>query len=195
MTVDEWDLRQAAKGLTHLYRELEAAKFAPTRQPEVQVMKPGFGPRPPAPDHIISLDEELSSRLFEYVRDLANHVRPSMILHHDGGRLASFVVWHAQEAADLPFAEDLLEEMLDQAKRIKRVVSPPEPATIAKQPERYVDIDTIVRNLRQRGHAITSRQAREVAGYQGFDMAKFGNGKNGYKLTQFLHHYEKPQVT
>lgn len=195
MTVDEWALRQAARDLVHLYRELDAAKYAPTRQPEVRTMRPSPGPRSPAPDHLVSLDEELSSRLFEYVRDLANHVRPQMILHKDGGRLAAFVVWHAQEAEELPFAEDLLEEMQDQAKQIKRSVAPPEPVTLAKRPERYVGIDTIVRNLRQRGHPVTARQAREVAVYQEFDMAKFGNGSNGYKLTQFLSHYEKPQAT
>ncbi|WP_293953108.1 hypothetical protein [uncultured Corynebacterium sp.] len=188
---DEFALRDAAKDLLKLYVALDAAKFSSNQPRGERTMRPAPGPRPPAPDAIISLDEELTSRLFEMVREVANHIRPTLILTKHGPRLCSFIAFNAQAISELDVAPDLLEEIHDQARQINKRVNPPEVATLIKQPEKYVDIETITRNLTQRGHQVTNRQARDVAVYNEFDMCKFTDGRNGYKLLQFIHHYEK----
>lgn len=156
-------------------------------------MRPAPGPRTPAPIILISLDGELTGRLFEMVRDIANRIEPITILHHHGPRLCKWIAFRAQLISELDFADDLLEEMRDQARRINKRINPPEVATLIKQPEKYVDIETITRNLNQRGHQVTNRQARDVAVYNKFDICKFTDGRNGYKLFEFLNHYEKGQ--
>lgn len=189
--VDEWAIRDTAKHLADLYRELDAAKHQGTVHREARVTRPRPGPQAPGNLLIISLDRDLVSRLHEYARDAANHIQPAKIITWDGAELCRWIAWHASAIAELDFATDMLDEMVDQARKINRRLHPPEPATIARAPEKYIDIEAIVRNLHQRGHHVTPRQAREVAVYNKFDLCKFTDGRNGYRLTDFLDHYTR----
>lgn len=124
MTADEWAIRDTARTLATLYRELDAAKYERGKPPEVRIMKPSFGPRDPANTFLMSLDADLTSRLFEMVGECRTHIEPTMVLHHHGPRLCEWIAFNAQAVADLPVAPDLLEEMHDQARRITRRIRP-----------------------------------------------------------------------
>ena len=192
MTVDEQDLRDLADELRHLYRELDALKYAPPAPRETRVMKPRPGPSAPGNWFAMALDRDMTADLFEMVRDAANHVDPTAVIHHHGQWLCEWIKLKSfYIAADFPAALELHELMADQARRLNRRLHPPEPTPV--QVERHVDIETIVRNLNARGHTVTPRQARDVAVYQEFNIIKYTDGRNGYLLSDFLKHYEKQE--
>lgn len=191
----EFGIRQTARDLIKLYIALEEAKHGQPSPKEVRVMRPTPGPSSPGNWLWIHRGVEMSQRLqevaFNAFGDLGKKIEEK-----DSGTLPllDLIALNAQPISELGWASDFLDELHDQARKLGKWLNPPEPATLAKKPERYVDIDTIVRNLNARGHHVTPRQAREVANYNQFDVGKFGNGKNGYKLTEFLHHYEKEKA-
>lgn len=191
----EWKIRDQAKDLAHLYKQLSSAIRTPPPPREIRVMAARPGPREPGNLFLISLDRDLVSRLQELVRDACNHLDPARIITWDGVELCQWVAFNSQGVSELDFAQDLLDELQHQARRLNKRLNPPEPIDLVKRPEKYVDIETIVRNLVQRGHHVTPRQAREVAVYNKFDLCKFTDERNGYKLTDFLHHYEKPTTS
>lgn len=190
MTVDEFELRDLAKELAGLYRELGEARFARAKPPEVRVMRPSPGPRPPVPDHLVSLDEELSSRLFEFVRDCCNHIQPTKILTRHGQRLASWIAWHAYDVAQLDVASDLLEEMQDQARRIGKLVHPPEPKQVAKRLEPYHRAEVIIQRAARQGHKLTRDGLRKLtersqATEYPISTEQYG-GRTTYRFTEVM---------
>ena len=190
--VDEFALRQEAKDLIHLYAELDAEKYAQQRQPDVRTMKPAPGPRPPAPDHIISLDEELTSRLFRKVRECANYIQPTLILAHHGPRLCSFLAFNAQAVSELDVAPELMEELKDQARQIKRIVAPDTPATVAKRLEPYHRAEVILQRLAREGHTHTRDGLRKLAERsqttsQPISTEQYG-GRTTYRYTEVLNY-------
>lgn len=186
MTVDEWDLRRAAKDLAHLYSELGEAMFAKAKPPEIQVMKPGFGPRPPAPDHIISLDAELSSRLFEMCRECCNHVSPTRILTKDGQRLSAFIAYHAQRISELDVAADLLEEMQDQIQQLKQKLQPRDIDRVANRPEPRHISGIIIDRLSHKGHKVTQAQLRQWVHRGHISNHPREDGRASYLMTEIL---------
>lgn len=192
MSLDlEHEIRDTARDLAHLYRQLSTAIRTPPPPRGARIMAAKPGPREPGNLILISLDRDLVSRLHEYTRDCCNHLDPSRIITWDGAELCGWIAFNAQGVSELAFAPDLLEELQHQAHTLNRRLHPPEPATIARAPEKYIDIEAIVRNLTARGHHVTPRQAREVAVYNKFDLCKFTDGRNGYRLTDFLDHYTR----
>lgn len=187
----EHEIRETARDLARLYEQLSAAVRAPAPEKEIRVMAPRPGPSEPGNLTLISLDHDLVSHLHEVVRDACNYIEPSRILTWDGTELCNWVAFNSQAISNLDFADDLLEEMQTQARNLNRRLNPPQPADLARQPEKYITTEAIIRNLTHRGHTVTARQARDVATYNKFDICKFQDQRNGYKLTEFLRHYEK----
>ena len=192
---DEFAIRKVAQELIGLYEALEERKHSPEKPPEVRTMQ-NTGGKPSMPGNWLWMARGIENE--QKLREVALNAFGDLgiKLKDDDGvirNLLGKIAFNAQAISELPWAEDFHQELDDQARQMGKWLNPPEPAEVARRPERYVDIDTIVRNLNARGHQVTSRQVREVAVYQKFDIGKFGNGKNGYKLTEFLHHYEKPR--
>ena len=76
---DEWAMRDAATGLLQLYRGLDEAKVSDQKPRGERTMRPAPGPRVPTSVYLLSLDVEMTSRLFEIVRDAANYIEPRRI--------------------------------------------------------------------------------------------------------------------
>src|SRR5699024_1356943 len=113
------------------------------------------------------------------------------VIHHQGQWLCEWIKLKSfYIAEDFPAAMELHDLMHDQARRLNRRLHPPETTPVVA-PEKHIDIEAIVRNLTQRGHHVTARQARDVAVYNKFRLIKFTDGRNGYLLSEFLRHYEK----
>lgn len=189
--VDQWELAALAKDLLDLYTELNARKHDKAQAPRGErVMKPSPGPITPGASWAISLDVEMTDQLFEMTRDAINYTsRRTVVLSRHSARLCAIIRTNAMEIVEnFPAANDLADLMRDQVAELKRKLQPKQQATRA--PEKYVDVETITRNLKARGHTVTNRQARDVATYNQFDVGKFTDGRNGYKLSQFLIHYE-----
>lgn len=191
---DEWELRDLAKELASLYRELGEAHFTRGTPPEVQVTKPTFGPKDPAPMHLMSLDEELCARLFEMVRECANHIQPTLVLHHHGQRLAAWVAWNAQAVADLDVAPDLADEMQDQARRIRlklRGPGVPQARHAAAVSDRWgtaAELAPIVTAVV--GRSITNKKITEAGRAQKFQKRTAPDGTSTYQLAAMVDHFK-----
>ena len=125
--VDEQDLRDLADELRGLYRELDELKYQPPAPRETRVMKPRPGPSAPGNWFAMALDRDMTADLFEMVRDAANHVDPTAVIHHQGQWLCEWIKLKSfYIASDFPAALELHELMSDQARRLNRRLHPPE---------------------------------------------------------------------
>lgn len=188
----EFDIRQTARELQALYAALDDKKHERTRPKEVRIMRATPGPQSPGSwlwmARAVEMEQRLRQVAFNAFSDIQVRLRDD---DAKVGNLLELIALNAQPISELGWASDFLDELNDQARTIGKWLNPPEPATIARAPEKYIDIEAIVRNLHQRGHHVTPRQAREVAVYNKFDLCKFTDGRNGYRLTDFLDHYTR----
>lgn len=181
---NEWAIRDTARTLAGLYRELDAkhTQQAPRGQ---RVMKPSPGPRDPAPAWAVSLDPELTARLFEMVRDACNHIQPTKILNRDGGRLAAWIAWHAYDVAQLDFAGDLLDELQDQARTLTHKLYPQGVTEVAKRPEPRQLAEVICQRPERMGHKVTREQLRQWAS-RGHITSELRSQRATYLMTEIL---------
>lgn len=184
---DEWTIRDTAKTLADLYQDLDAAKYTRPKPPEVRTMRPAPGPRPPAPDHLISLDEELSSRLMEMVGECRTHLDPARTFAKDGVELARWVAYNAEQVAELGVAEDLLQEMQDQVRHIKFKLFGNAIAKVAKLPERRQSAQSICVRLSSMGHRATPDLLRKWAERGHITREDRNDGTAGYLITEVLN--------
>lgn len=127
MTVDEWAIRDTARDLADLYRELDAQKYAPPAPRETRVMKPRPGPSSPGNWFAMCLDADLTVDLAEMVRDAANYIEPATIVRLDGTWLCEWIRLKAfYICEDFPAAVELHDLMQDQTRRLTKRLHPPE---------------------------------------------------------------------
>lgn len=118
----EQDIRETARNLQGLYRELHAHKW--TRQVrEVRTMKVAPGPQAPTPGWITSLDDELTRALQPLVAECAGHIDRRTTIWPHGATMCEWVALKANYIADLGVADALLEEMQDQVAVITKRLS------------------------------------------------------------------------
>lgn len=134
---DEWAIRDAATDLLNLYHGLDELKFLDQQPRGERTMRPAPGSRMPTPAHLLSLDVEMSARLFEIVRDAANYIEPRRIFNKLGTDLCKWIRFNSAAISELDFADDFYDELHDQQRRLSRVVSPLDAAEVAKLPEPY----------------------------------------------------------
>lgn len=189
---DEFAIRQLARDLKRLYDGLDEKKHERPRPKEVRIMRATPGPQSPGSWLWMSRAVEMEQRLRQIALNAFSDIQ--VRLRDDDmvvGNLLDRISFNAQAISELDWADDFHDELADQERQMGKWLNPPDTGQVAQAPEKYVDIDTITRNLGQRGHQVTNRQARDVATYNQFDTCKFTDGKNGYKLTQFLTHYQQ----
>lgn len=192
--VDEFELRDLARNLAESYKRLGRLRDTRPRPPEVRsALKPAPGPQTPgngvALYTLIDCETRLRQVGFNAMGDVGVKLRDG-----DGRApaLCELIALNANAIARLEWAADLMEELQDQDRKLIKAIERIEPHdTGPAVPEKYIDIEAITRNLNERGHQVTNRQARDVAVYNKFDICKMTDGRNGYKLLQFLAHYEK----
>lgn len=133
MPVDEFHLRTQARELANLYRQLHGLKHTHPTPPEVRTMKPAPGPQTPGNWFIIAtyIDQEQRLReiAFNAFADLGVKLRDD---DASAPRLCELIAYHAQAISELDWAEDLLDELGDQARVIRIRIRPPKTTTIAK---------------------------------------------------------------
>ena len=185
--VDQFDIAHTARNLLDLYRELDSAKRHQVVR-EARVTRPAPGPQAPSPTHLLSLEVELTDRLFELIRDCANHIQPTKILTHDGVRLCGWIAWHAGDIAELDFATDLHDEMQDQIRLIKHKVDNLPGANTSKEtqrPEPWQLPEAIIQQAGRAGHTITRDQLRQWAS-RGHITARARGNRATYRASEVL---------
>lgn len=171
MSVDQDELRNAAKQLRVLYEELDEAKYEKPPAPTESRMGSNSqkGPTYPLPIWTLSDDVEFTSLLSEYVNDAARFVKPEGEYYRDGfGRdgikMCRWIAWNAGAIAELDVADVMLDELRHQVReldaRLKRS-RPFQPA--GKEQETWLTARSICYTLRQQGYSITPELLRKWA--------------------------------
>lgn len=180
-TTTEMGLRATLRGLQGLWVELEAAKHpTPTRITNPQGgKKPGAHPTTPG-GAATTLDIDLTLRLFEVARDVANHIQPERILTCDAHQLLRFLTFNAGLIAGLAFAADIHAELRHQESRLQEFLRAGQPMVCdggepwltwrtiihAAHAEGHVVSRALLRKWAERGHIDTRLSADRIACYR-----------------------------
>lgn len=180
-TTTEAGLRATLRGLQGLWVELEAAKYpTPTRITNPQGgRKPGAHPTTPG-GAATALDIDLTLRLFEVARDVADYIQPERILTCDAHQLLRFMDFNAGLIAGLDFAPDIHAELRHQESRILEFLRAGHPMVCdvgepwltwrtiihAAHAEGYTVSRALLRKWAERGHIDTRLSADRIACYR-----------------------------
>lgn len=191
--VDEQHLRHLARHLANLYQELNSLKYSRPTPPEARVMKPTPGPQSPGNwlyvATYIDQEQRLREVAFNALGDIGVRIKDSDAA---APRLCALLAFHAQAASELTWAADLMDELTTQTRILDRRCNPPQPATIAKQPEPRHGAEHIARQLRARGIPTTADTIRGWARRGHITRTTMPNGRGGYLLTEALKHSATP---
>ena len=187
MSVDEQQFRDTARRLGRLYEQLHELKHARPKPPEVRVMKPAPGPQSPGNwlyvATYIDQEQKLREVALNAFADIGVRIRDTDAA---APRLCQLLAFHAQAASELNWATDLHDELLNQIRIIDRRCNPPQPATIAKQPEPRHGAEHTARQLRARGIPTTADTIRGWARHGHITRIEMPNGRGGYLITEAL---------
>lgn len=198
MSVDQDELRNAAKQLRVLYEELDEAKYEKPPAPTESRMGSNSqkGPTYPLPIWTLSDDVEFTSLLSEYVNDAARFVKPEGEYYRDGfGRdgikMCRWIAWNAGAIAQLDVADVMLDELRHQVReldaRLKRS-RPFQPAGKTEN-ETWLTARGIQRALRRQDIDISPELLRKWV-ERGKLIARKGNsGLNEYQLSAVVSAY------
>lgn len=164
MPVDEFHLRTQARELADLYRQLHGLKHAKPTPPEARTSHQPPSPRTPGNWLIISTYIDLEQRL----REVAfNAFADTHITLRDGDaaapRLCHLLAFHAYTVSRLDWANDLLDELGDQARIIRRRITPHVESGHDSQQEIWLTAKTLTYKLKQQGYNITPELLRKWA--------------------------------
>ena len=133
MSVDEFQLRDTARELAELYKEMHGLKNTTPTPPEVKTRNSvkGAGPKPPGNWLWVHRYVEMEQNLRELILNAFGTDGINIRIKEDdftAPRLCGLIAWHAQALAELDWAADLLQELDDQARKINRWVNPADQA-------------------------------------------------------------------
>lgn len=123
--MDEHQLRHIARELESEYHRLNDLKHTHPNPPEVRVMKPTPGPKSPGNWLYISLALDQETKLREVILNAFHdaHIKiPGDNLN--ATHLCHLTARHAHHLAELDWADDLAQELEDQASTIHRRTTP-----------------------------------------------------------------------
>ena len=128
---NEFELRDTARELKAHYLQLHALKHTTPNPPEVKTRNSVKGLGPKSPGNWLWINRYIT--LEQNLRELALNAFGTDgigIRIHDGDlsapRLCQLIAWHAQALSELEWAQDLQQELEDQAHTINRWTNPPE---------------------------------------------------------------------
>lgn len=202
MTVDQDELRNAAKTLQVLYEELNDAKYEKPPAPTESRMGSNLqkGPTYPMPIWTLSDDVEFTSLLSEYVNDAARFVKPEGEYYtggfgRDGIKMCRWIAWNAGAIAQLDVADVMLDELKHQAReldmRLKRS-RPFQPA--GKHQESWMTARSICYTLGKMGHNVTPELLRKWAERGKVSNVAKSSGLNLYNLKEVVKILESKKI-
>lgn len=190
---NEFELRDTARELKAHYLELQQLKHTTPNPPEVKTRNSVKGLGPKSPGNWLWVNRYIT--LEQNLRELALNafgIDGINIRIHDGDlaapRLCHLIAWHAQALSELDWAQDLQQELQDQARTINRWTNPPEVRTLANQPEPRHGAEHIAKQLRARGIPTTADTIRGWAKRGHITRTTMPNGRGGYLLTEAINH-------
>ena len=136
---NEFELRDTARELKAHYLELQSLKHTTPNPPEVKTRNSvkGLGPKSPGNWLWVNRYIEMEQNLRELalnafgIDGINIHIAEA---DFTAPRLCHLIAYHAQPLTELPWAQDLMQELQDQARTINRWTNPPEaPRALIRQ--------------------------------------------------------------
>lgn len=198
MSVDQDELRNAAKTLQVLYEELNEAKYEKPPAPTESRMGSNLqkGPTYPMPIWTLSDDVEFTTLLSEYVNDAARFVKPEGEYYtggfgRDGIKMCRWIAWNAGAIAELDVADVMLDELRHQVReldtRLKRS-RPFQPAG-KEEGEAWLSGKTIQRMMRRQKVELSPELLRKWAERGKIEAKRDTTGANKYLLSAVVSVY------
>lgn len=129
----EFELRDTARELKHHYQQLQELKHTTPNPPEVKTRNSVKGAGPKSPGNWLWVNRYITME--QNLRELALNafgIDGINIRIQDtdmaAPRLCHLIAWHAQPLSELDWAQDLMQELQDQARTINKWCNPPEHA-------------------------------------------------------------------
>ena len=196
MTVDGYQLRALARELATLYKQLDDLKGTRGTPGEVSGGSTHPGPRPPGNWIAVATAVECVQRLHEVAFNAFADI--GVTLHDDEAvaqTLCMKIAFNAFAIAALDWADDLHDELEDQARIIRRLVDPPEVAThLIRQAQSTNQLFTAAHAAKAATAATgipTTRKQVTYWGHAGYITTHHDNhGKACYKLSEIVEYLQ-----
>lgn len=198
---NEFELRDTARELKAHYLELQTLKHTTPNPPEVKTRNSvkGLGPKSPGNWLWVNRYIEMEQNLRELCLN-AFGIDGINIRLHDGDlaapRLCHLIAYHAQPLSELPWVQDLAQELQDQARTINRWTNPPEtPTTLIRQAQHSTQLLTAAHTAKAATAATGKRIDRKQVTYLGraghITTHQDTQGNTCYNLGEVINHINK----
>ena len=198
---NEFELRDTARELKAHYLQLQSLKHTTPNPPEVKTRNSikGLGPKTPGNwlwvNRYITMEQNLRELCLN-----AFGIDGINIRIHDGDlsapRLCHLIAYHAQPLSELDWAQDLQQELEDQARTINRWTNPPEtPTTLIRQAQHSTQLLTAAHTAKAATAATGKRIDRKQITYLGraghITTHQDTQGNTCYNLGEVINHINK----
>lgn len=193
---NEFELRDTARELKAHYLELQSLKHTTPNPPEVKTRNSVKGAGPKSPGNWLWVNRyiEMEQNLRELCLN-AFGIDGINTRLHDGDlaapRLCHLIAWHAQALSELPWSQDLAQELQDQARTINRWTNPPEaPRALIRQAQSSQQLLTASHAAKAATAATGKRIDRKQVTFWGrsgrITQYKNPDGATTYRLDQVI---------
>lgn len=198
---NEFELRDTARELKAHYLQLHALKHTTPNPPEVKTRNSvkGLGPKSPGNwlwvNRYITLEQNLRELCLNAFGIDGINTRI-----HDGDlsapRLCHLIAYHAQPLSELDWADDLAQELEDQARTINKWTNPPEtPTTLIRQAQHSTQLLTAAHTAKAAAAATGKKIDRKQVTYLGraghITTHQDTQGNTCYQLSEVINHINK----
>lgn len=195
---NEFELRDTARELKAHYLQLQSLKHTTPNPPEVKTRNSvkGLGPKTPGNWLWVNRYIEMEQNLRELCLN-AFGIDGINIRIKDADmaapRLCHLIAWHAQALSELDWAEDLAQELEDQARTINKWCNPPEtPHTLIRQAQSSQQLLTAAHAAKAAAAATGKKIDRKQVTYWGraghITTHKDTQGNTCYNLGEVINH-------
>lgn len=198
---NEFELRDTARELKAHYLQLQALKHTTPNPPEVKTRNSikGLGPKTPGNwlwvNRYITLEQNLRELCLNAFGIDGINIR---IKDTDmaAPRLCHLIAWHAQALSELGWAQDLQQELEDQARTINRWTNPPEtPRALIRKAQSSQQLLTAAHAAKAATAATGKKVDRKQVAYWGkaghITTHQDTQGNTCYNLGEVINHINK----
>lgn len=195
---NEFELRDTARELKAHYLELHSLKHTTPNPPEVKTRNSvkGLGPKPPGNwlwvNRYITMEQNLRELCLNAFGTDGIGIR-LQDTDMAAPRLCHLISYHAQPLSELTWAQDLAQELQDQARQINRWVNPPAtPTELIRQAQSSTQLLTAAHAAAAATAATGKKTSRKEVTYWGkagyITVHRDTEGNTCYQLNDIIKH-------
>ena len=196
--VDEHELRQLARELEHHYHQLQTLKHTTPNPPEIKTRNSikGHGPKTPGNwlwvHRYVTLEQNLRELALKAFGTEGINTRITGT-DFSARRICQLIAWHAQALTTLTWAQDLAQELEDQARQINRWTNPPAaPTELIRQAQSSTQLLTAAHAAAAATAATGKKTDRKEVTYWGkagyITVHRDTEGNTCYQLNEIIKH-------